>query len=125
MKKFLTADDITYHWEGDFLVPDIVSGDDEDGFGKWGMKRLKYLEEIVPAAVQFMRHIEDVEQKEAEAEEMEKILRDKMMKKYGLTEQLFAENQPEYRKLEHTMELEIENIIMEEIICTPFDYAGC
>ena len=38
--------EITYHWEGDYLIPDLALSDNtEYHIGKYGMMRRRFLEE--------------------------------------------------------------------------------
>ena len=37
--------ELTYHWEGDYLIPDLTIGEEKEPIGKYGMLRKTFLKE--------------------------------------------------------------------------------
>ena len=96
----------TYHWEGDYLIPD-VSLDDGSSYniGKYGRMRQKYLCEKYPSEYLHLVITEklwkQLEELEEECHEMLDRLMEQMAKREGLTEHMksiFEEMGGTYRR---------------------------
>ena len=78
--------ELTYHWEGDYLIPDLAIGEEQEPIGKYGMLRKTFLKENRAGWYQGMMlegkldsHLADIE--EAAAERME-VLVERLLEKY-------------------------------------------
>ena len=78
--------ELTYHWEGDYLIPDLTIGEEQRPIGKYGMLRKTFLKENRAGWYQGMMlagkldsHPADIE--EAAAERME-VLVEGLLEKY-------------------------------------------
>ena len=89
----------TYHWEGDYLIPDLILPPETDDrpIGVWGRRHRDYLIENKKAVYSLMRtrnklhsYLADINE---HAEDMFSRLVKDMAKAEGITEQLKAENQ--------------------------------
>ena len=123
----MTMDDIrkriTYHQEGEFLVPEIGLAKNEESeieLRKYGMMRKKYLENhYLPlyekmvmngTLFQKMRKIDEI------ADQMREQMLPKMAKEMGVTEELKRTNQLEWvRKMEACYH-QVEEIILKELV---------
>ena len=90
--------ELTYHWEGDYLIPDISLGDGSSyNIGKYGRMRQKYLCENYPSEYlhlviteKLWKQLEDLEE---ECHEMLDRLMEQMAKREGLTEHMKSTDQ--------------------------------
>lgn len=78
--------ELTYHWEGDYLIPDLTIEEEQRPIGKYGMLRKTFLKENRAGWYQGMMlegkldsHLADIE--EAAAERME-VLVEGLLEKY-------------------------------------------
>lgn len=88
--------ELTYHLEGDYLIPDVVSPS-KPKIGVWGLRRKWYLQKIqnplytgMLLAGTLNTHLEDIDK---QAEHMLDQLIDQMAKKERITEELKSKNQ--------------------------------
>ncbi len=86
----------SYHWEGDYLIPDLVAPE-APKIGLWGQRRRKYLKEHHRILYNSMlysgtlnAHLEEVDKS---ATEMFDQLVKQMAAQQGITEKLKAQNQ--------------------------------
>ncbi len=86
----------SYHWEGDYLIPDLVAPE-APKIGLWGQRRRKYLKEhhrILYNSMLYDRtlnaHLEEVDKT---ATEMFDRLVKQMAVQQGITETIKAQNQ--------------------------------
>lgn len=102
-------------------IPNFKASVPEEEITKWGKRRMYYLEKNFPIEFKVMavnqKQFTDAISHQHEADEREAILKEQFKKKYGLTKEMYTENHDEYCRKERMMLLEIDNIIMEEIIC--------
>ena len=90
--------EITYSKYGDFYLPDLaVSKEEPATYGRFGRMRLKYLKEHRRAAYinlktsgQLTHHLNEIDR---EANEMLRLLIERMAQAQGITEQLKSKNQ--------------------------------
>lgn len=87
---------LTYHWEGDYLIPDLVAPE-APHIGIWGLRRKDYLLKNKKPIYTGMllsgklnAHLEEVDRS---ADEMFSQLVEQMAAQEGITEQLKASNQ--------------------------------
>ena len=78
--------ELTYHWEGDYLIPDLTIEEEQRTIGKYGMLRKTFLKENRAGWYQGMMlegkldsHLADIE--EAAAERMEALV-EGLLEKY-------------------------------------------
>ena len=78
--------ELTYHWEGDYLIPDLTIGEKQEPIGKYGMLRKTFLKENRAGWYQGMMlsgelngHLAEIEK--AATERME-ILVERLLEKY-------------------------------------------
>jgi len=77
--------ELTYHWEGDYLIPDLTIDEEQRTIGKYGMLRKTFLKENRAGWYQGMMlegkldsHLADIE--EAAAERMEVLMKGLLLK---------------------------------------------
>ena len=89
--------EITYHWEGDYLIPDLkLSDTTEYHIGKYGRMRKRFLEENHRGIYSYMllsetlwKHLAEIDE---ESNEMMDRLVERMAKSEGVTEQLKSDD---------------------------------
>ena len=114
---------ITYHWEGDFLIPDLVLSDTTDyHVGKYGRMRHRYLKEhrrvlfnIMLTNETLAKHIADID---AACRDRLDTLIPAMAEQERVTEELKATDQMEWVRRMNNIKNRAEEIILQEIIYT-------
>lgn len=98
-KSFFEQTDLTYHQEGDYLLPDLIPPESIP-VGIWGQRRRRYLkahrQPIYTALFlsgELDSHLSEIDR---QAEEMFSQLVKRLAKQEGVTEQLKAESQMEW-----------------------------
>ena len=89
--------EITYHWEGDYLIPDLkLSDTTEYQIGKYGRMRKRFLEENHRGIFSYMllsetlwKHLAEIDE---ECNELMDRLVGQMAKKEGVTERLKSDD---------------------------------
>lgn len=89
--------EITYHWEGDYLIPDFkLSDTTEYQIGKYGRMRQRFLEKNHRGIYSYMilpetlwKHLAEIDE---ESNEMMERLVKQMAKSEGVTEQLKSDD---------------------------------
>ncbi len=89
--------EITYHWEGDYLIPDLkLSDTTEYHIGKYGKMRQRFLEENHRGIYSYMllsetlwKHLAEIDE---ESNEMMDRLVERMAESEGVTEQLKSDD---------------------------------
>ena len=111
----------TYHWEGDYLIPDIELPDEgEKPIGIWGQRHERWLKQEHRALYHNLMftwklhdHLAEVDER---AERMFAQLTAEMAKREGVTEELKAINQMEWVKRMNNIRARVEETIYTEII---------
>ena len=111
----------TYHWEGDFLIPDLVLSDTTDyHIGKYGRMRHRYLKEhrrtlftIMLTNETLAKHIADVDA--ACRERLDTII-PAMAKQEGVTEGLKAADQMEWVRRMNSIKNRTGEIVLQELV---------
>ena len=107
---------LTYHPEGDYLLPDLTDPE-ASKLGKYGMLRRSYLRKHYYTGLQLSgkldRHLEEIDQ---QAKEMMDHLVFQMVKTFGVTEELKAENQLEWVRRMNNIRASAEEIVLKELI---------
>ena len=121
MKSLFEQPGGTYHWEGDYLIPDLVLPD-EDGqpIWIWGQRHGNWLKQKHHALYDnllytFKLHSYLVEANER-AERMLDQLITEMAKREGVTEALKASNQMEWVQRMNGIRARAEEVIYNEIV---------
>ena len=110
---------LTYHTEGEYLIPDLIAPD-SPAVGPWGMRRLAYLRQhrrpiysgmLMAGALN--AHLEEVDRA---AEEMMELLMARIAEREGVTEQLKAEDQMAWVQAMNSIRNRAEEIVLAELI---------
>lgn len=105
---------------GDYYIPDIKLSKPNICLGKWGRMRREYLRLAHPITFTDMVLSETLYSHCAEIEAIAKkrmsIIVPKLMKYYGVTEQLKAENQIEWVRQMNACVAQAEEVIKDELI---------
>ena len=110
---------LTYHREGDFLLPDLVPPE-APNIGVWGQRRKRYLQQYHDGIYTGMllsgklnSHLEEIDRS---VNEMFDLLVRQYAAHEGVTEQLKAENQMEWVRRMNNIRAQVEETITAELI---------
>ena len=113
--------EITYHYEGDYLIPDLIPPESAK-IGVWGIRRRDYLRKYHGGIYTGMQltgklnaHLEEIDRS---ANEMFDQLAKNYAEREGVTEQLKARNQMEWVQRMNGIRNRVEEIITKELINT-------
>ena len=108
---------LTYHWEGDYLIPDLVPPESSH-IGIWGERRRQFLRRHrkplysgVLMSGTLNAHLEEVDR---EAERLFDRLTEEMAKRDGITDPLKAEDQLEWVRRMNAIRFAVEEIVRKE-----------
>lgn len=111
--------ELTYHWEGDYLIPDLEPPE-APRIGKYGTMRHNFLRDYHTGAFDGMlfkgtlnQHLEQVDR---EANEMMELLTTQMAKAEGVTEALKAKDQMEWVRRMNNIQNRAEEIVTNDLI---------
>ena len=111
--------ELTYHWEGDYLIPDLEAPE-APRIGKYGTMRHQYLRSNHRGIFDGMLlegslnpHLEQIDR---EANEMMERLTEQMAKAEGVTEQLKAEDQMAWVGAMNNIKARAEEIVLNDLI---------
>ena len=114
-----TVNTITYHGEGDYLLPDLVPPESPH-IGIWGMRRRDYLKKHHDGIYTGMlltgklnAHLEEIDRA---ANEMFDLLVEQYADREGVTEQLKAENQMEWVRRMNNIRERVTETVYDELI---------
>ena len=121
MESLLERMGVTYHWEGDVRIPDLVLSDTADyHVGKYGRMRHRYLKEhrrvlfnIMLTNETLAKHVADID---AACRERLDTLIPAMAKQEGVTEQLKAADQMEWVRRMNNIKNRAEEIVLRELV---------
>ncbi len=121
MESLLERMGVTYHWEGDVRIPNLVLSDTTDyHVGKYGRMRHRYLKEhrrvlfnIMLTNETLAKHVADID---AACREQLDILTPAMAKQEGVTEQLKAADQMEWVRRMNSIKDRAEEIVLQELV---------
>ena len=113
--------EITYHWEGDYLIPDLsLSDNTEYHIGKYGMMRRRFLEEHHGGIFSCMllsetlwKHLAEIDE---ECNEMMDRLVGQMVKNEGVTEQLKSEDWLCWLQKINSIRSRAEEVVLHDLI---------
>ena len=110
---------LTYHWEGDYLIPNLVPPNSPH-IGIWGKRRRRFLRTHQKPIYDAMlmsgtlnAHLEEVDRS---AEEMLDRFINQMAERDGVTEQLKAEDQMSWIQRMNSIRHRAEEIVRKELI---------
>ena len=113
--------ELTYHWEGDYLIPDLEAPE-APRIGKYGTMRHKYLRSHHRGIFDGMllegslnAHLEEIDR---QANEMMERLTAQMAKSEGVTEALKAHDQMAWVQAMNSIKNRAEEIVFSELIYT-------
>lgn len=105
---------------GDYYIPDIKLSKPNIRLGKWGMMRKAYLRQAHPAMYSNLILSEKLYEHCAEidtaARNRKDVMLPQLVKRYGITEQLKAENQLEWVRQMNACVAQVEEVIKAELI---------
>ena len=111
--------EITYHREGDYLIPDLLPPPSPN-IGVWGQLRKRYLQQYhdglytgLILSDKLKAHLEEID---LSANEMFELLMKQYAASEGVTEQLKAENQMEWVRRMNGIRIMVEETIQRELI---------
>ena len=111
--------EITYHREGDYLIPDLVPSEGPK-IGMWGIRRRDYLKKYHDGIYTGMllsgklnAHLEEIDRS---ANEMFDLLMKQNAAREGVTEQIKAGNQMEWVRRMNGIRNRVEETIAKELI---------
>lgn len=111
--------ELTYHWEGDYLIPDIEPPE-APRIGKYGTMRHKYLRDNHRGIFDGMllegslnAHLEEIDR---QANEMMERLTAQMAQAEGVTEQLKAQDQMAWVRAMNNIKKRAEEIVINDLI---------
>lgn len=111
--------ELTYHWEGDYLIPDL-DPPEAPRIGKYGTMRHKYLRTYHRGIFDGMllegslnAHLEEIDR---QANEMMERLTAQMAQAEGVTEQLKALGQMAWVRAMNSIKNRAEEIVINELI---------
>ena len=112
---------LTYHWEGDNLIPDLVAPE-SPSIGIWGERRRRFLRKYKRSIYDAMlmrgtlnAHLEEVDQT---AEELMDRLMTEMAEKERITEALKSAKQMEWVRQMNSIRSRAEERVLYDLICT-------
>ena len=111
--------ELTYHWEGDYLIPDLEPPE-APRIGKYGTMRHKYLRTCHRGIFDGMllegslnAHLEEIDR---QANEMMERIITQMAQQEGVTEALKARDQMEWVRCMNNIHNRAEEIVKHELI---------
>ena len=110
---------ITYHREGDYLLPDLLPPD-APRIGVWGIRRKRFLQKYhdgiyigLLLSGKLNAHLEEIDRS---ANEMFDLLIKQYAAREGVTEQLKAKDQMEWVRRMNSIQERVTEVICKEII---------
>lgn len=111
---------LTYTKQGDYLIPDITIHQPRKALGHYGRLRKTYLQNFHPILFNelvlsdmLFEHCLEIEET---ARNRIDIIMSGLMKKYGITEELKAENQMEWVRQMNACKTQAEEVVKTELI---------
>jgi len=111
--------EITYHREGDYLIPDLLPPQ-EPHVGIWGQRRKRFLQKYhdgiytgLLLSGKLNAHLEEIDRS---ANEMFDLLMKQYAAREGVSEQLKAENQMEWVRRMNSLRQTAEEVIFRALI---------
>ena len=110
---------VTYHAEGDYLIPDLVPPEPPN-IGVWGERRRQFLRKakrpIYSAMLMTGTLNAHLEETDRQAEELLDRLTKQLAEQEGVTEALKAEDQMEWVRRMNSIRSQAEEVVLAELI---------
>ena len=110
---------LTYHWEGDYLIPDLVPPE-EPQIGPWGRRRIRYLQQYrtpiytgLLLSGKLKDHIEEINWLVSEIVDRLVV---EMAWREGVTEAMKEEDQMEWVRRMNGIRNAAEEVVLTELI---------
>ena len=110
---------VTYHWEGGYLIPDLVPPESPQ-IGVWGERRRRFLRSHQRSIYDAMlmtdtlnAHLEEIDQA---AETMLEQLMTQMAEREGVTEELKEKDQHRWVQAMNSIRNRVEEIVRWELV---------
>ena len=111
---------MSYTLHGDYYLPDLVLGEEEPTYGKYGMLRKQFLKEHRSARYQYLlltgKLNEHLNQTDQEARKQVEMLMKQMAEKKGVTEELKVQDQMKWVRLMNNIKVSAEEIILKNMV---------
>ena len=113
--------EITYHWEGDYLIPDLKLSDTTDyHIGRYGRMRQKYLKENHRGVYSYMLLTETLWKHLAEIDEecnemMDRIVK-QMARREDVTEQLKSDDWLCWLQKMNSIRSRAEEVVLHDLV---------
>ena len=111
---------MSYTLHGDYYLPDLVLGEEEPTYGKYGMLRKQFLKEHRSARYQYLlltgKLNEHLNQTDQEAREQVEMFMKQMAEKKGVTEELKVQDQMKWVRLMNNIKVSAEEIILKNMV---------
>ena len=111
--------ELPYHWEGDYLIPDLILPE-SPCIGIWGMRRRGFLRKYHDGLYTGMllsgklnTHLEEIDRA---ANEMFDLLTKQYTEREGVTEELKARNQMEWVQHMNSIRERVTDVIVTDLI---------
>ena len=111
---------LTYTKQGDYLIPDITIRQPRKALGHYGRLRKAYLQNFRPILFNelvlsdmLFEHCLEIEET---ARDQIDVIMSGLMKQYGITEELKAENQMEWVRQMNACKAQAEEVMKTELI---------
>ena len=111
---------LTYTKQGDYLIPDITIRQPRKALGHYGRLRKTYLQNFRPILFNelvfsdmLFEHCLEIEET---ARDRIDVIMSGLMKQYGITEELKAENQMEWVRQMNACKAQAEEVVKAELI---------
>ena len=111
---------LTYHHEGDYLLPDLIPPE-APRIGVWGMRRREFLRKHrggiytgLLLSGRLNAHLEEIDRS---ASEMFELLIKQHAASEGVTEELKAWDQMEWVQRMNSIRERVEDVMLQEFIC--------
>lgn len=112
--------ELTYHREGDYLLPDLIPPE-IPRIGVWGKRRREFLRKHhdgiytgLLLSGKLNAHLEEIERS---ASEMFDLLMKQYAEREGVTEELKALDQMEWVQRMYSIRERVEEVMLQEFIC--------
>ena len=112
--------ELTYHREGDYLIPDLIPPE-IPRIGVWGKRRREFLRKHhdgiytgLLLSGKLNAHLEEIDRS---ANEMFDLLIQQYAAREGVTEQLKAEDQVEWVRRMNGIQERVTEIVLQDLIC--------
>ena len=112
--------ELTYHREGDYLLPDLIPPE-APRIGVWGIRRREFLRKhhdgVYTGLLLSGKLNAHLEETDRSANEMYELLIRQCAEREGVTEELKALDQMEWVQRMNSIRERVEDVMLQEFIC--------